>query len=82
MKKLFFLAALGALLATPALAQHVPDDDSNAGQRRRSTVPPGGIYYGRNAATNDFQTGASRWKTNAKAQQHARRRHHHSAGKK
>jgi hypothetical protein len=78
MKKLFVLAALGILFATPAFAQQVPDDGPNAGQHRRSTVPPGGIYYGRNAAASD----ASRWKTNPKAKQHARQHHHHSARKK
>ena len=69
MKKLLAIVVLGTVLTTPPFAQRDPND-SNVHQRagsaqQRSTVPPGGIYYGRNNNLNpDFQLGGSRWKTN------------------
>ena len=67
MKKLLVLAAFGTILAAPAFAQREPNTDHRvrSSQQQRSTVPPGGIYYGRNNNLNpDFQLGGSRWKTN------------------
>ena len=62
MKKLLAIVVLGTVLTTPAFAQRDPND-SNVHQRagsaqQRSTIPPGGIYYGRNNNLNpDFQLG-------------------------
>jgi hypothetical protein len=71
MTRLLMLAALGAVLATPALAQH-SDDGQNVERQRRSTVPPGGIYYSnRGGKTED--TAGFKWKTNHKPKTHAKR---------
>ena len=70
MKKLLVIVALGTVIAAPAFAQQDPNDPNvhrraRAAHQQRSTVPPGGIYYGRNNNLNpDFQLGGSRWKTN------------------
>jgi Ni/Co efflux regulator RcnB len=69
MKKLLVIVALGTVIAAPAFAQQDPNDPNghrraHAAHQQRSTVPPGGIYYGRNNNLNpDFQLGGSRWKT-------------------
>jgi hypothetical protein len=71
MTRLLMLAALGVLLATPALAQQ-SDGGQNAERQRRSTVPPGGIYYSdRSGKTDD--TAGLKWKTNHKPKAHAKR---------
>jgi hypothetical protein len=67
MKKLLVIVALGTVIAAPVFAQHDPNTDHRirSPQQQRSTVPPGGIYYGRNNNLNsDFQLGGERWKTN------------------
>jgi hypothetical protein len=73
MKRLLVLAALGTVLVAPAFAQQEP----NAGQHRRSTVPPGGIYYyERHANANPVShLGGERSKTSHRKSKHAR--HHH-----
>jgi hypothetical protein len=71
MTRLLLLAALGAMLATPAFAQH-SDNGQNAERQRRSTVPPGGIYYSdRGGKTDD--TAGFKWKANHKPKAHAKR---------
>jgi hypothetical protein len=81
MTRLLMLAALGVALATPALAQY-SDGGQNAERQRRSTVPPGGIYYSDRSgkANSDEQTAGSKWKTNHKPKPHAK--HHPSAVRK
>jgi hypothetical protein len=80
MTRLLMLAALGAVLATPALAQH-SDGGQNAERQRRSTVPPGGIYYSdRGGKATDDQSAGLKWKTNHKPKPHAK--HHSPAGRK
>jgi hypothetical protein len=76
MKRLLVLATLGTVLVAPAFAQHEPD----AGQHRRSTVPPGGIYYyeRHNNANPNSRFGGERWKTTHKKSK--RDRHHHRSG--
>jgi hypothetical protein len=75
MKRLLMLAALGAVLATPALAQH-SDGGQNAERQRRSTVPPGGIYYSDRSGKTDDQSAGFRWKTSHKPKPHTK---HHPA---
>ena len=67
MTRLLMLAALGAVLASPALAQY-SDQGQNAERQRRSTVPPGGIYYSDRSGKADpqDQSAGFRWKTNHK----------------
>jgi hypothetical protein len=79
MTRLLMLAALGAVLATPALAQH-SDNGQNAERQRRSTVPPGGIYYSDRSGKAEDQTAGFKWKTNNKPKPHAK--HHPSAVRK
>jgi hypothetical protein len=78
-KKLLVVAALGTVLVAPAFAQQAPD----AGQHRRSTVPPGGIYYYQrvNNAHPGAQWSSERRKTNHKNTKHARH-HPRSAAQK
>jgi hypothetical protein len=78
-KKLLVLAALGTVLVAPAFAQQGP----NARQHRRSTVPPGGIYYyeHRHNAHPVSQLAGERSKTHHGKSEHARH-HHHSAAPK
>jgi hypothetical protein len=71
MTRLLLLAALGVILAMPALAQH-SDNGQNAERQRRSTVPPGGIYYSDRSGKTDDTTGL-KWKTNHKPKAHAKR---------
>jgi hypothetical protein len=73
MKRLLMLAALGAVLATPALAQH-SDGGQNAERQRRSTVPPGGIYYSDRSGKTDDQPAGFRWKTSHKPKPHTKHR--------
>ena len=64
MKKLLVAAVLGAVLVTPAFAQHDPDVHERASHKYRSTVPSGDIYYGRRGNIDpDIQQGGSQWKT-------------------
>jgi hypothetical protein len=79
MTRLFMLAALGAVLATPALAQQ-SDGGQNAERQRRSTVPPGGIYYSDRSPKTEDQTAGFKWKTNHKPKPYAKR--HPSAVRK
>jgi hypothetical protein len=79
MTRLLMLAALGAVLATPALAQH-SDDGQNAERQRRSTVPPGGIYYSDRGGKAEDQSASFKWKTNHKPKPRAK--HHPSAIRK
>ena len=79
MTRLLLLAALGAMLATPAFGQH-SDNGQNAERQRRSTVPPGGIYYSDRGGKTDTQEQGLRWKTSHKAKPHAK--HHATATRK
>jgi hypothetical protein len=79
MTRLLMLAALGAVLAGPALAQY-SDGGQNAERQRRSTVPPGGIYYSDRSGKADPQDHGPRWKTNHKPKSHAK--HHPSPARK
>ncbi len=72
MTRFLMLAALGVVLATPALAQH-SDGGQNAERQRRSTVPPGGIYYSDRGGKTDDSAGF-KWKTNHKPKTHAKHR--------
>lgn len=67
MIRLLMLAALGAVLASPALAQH-SDGGQGSERQRHSTVPPGGIYYSDRSGKADpqDQSAGFRWKTNHK----------------
>jgi hypothetical protein len=81
MKKLLAIVALAIVVAAPAFAQQDPNNPNRepgrASRQHRSTVPPGGIYYGRNNNLNpDFQLGGERWKTNK-----AKRARHHCSVK-
>jgi hypothetical protein len=78
MTRLLLLAALGAVLATPALAQY-SDGGQNAERQRRSTVPPGGIYYSERGRT-DTQDQGFKWKANHKPKPHAK--HHPSTARR
>ncbi len=71
MTRLLMLAALGAVLASPALAQH-SDGGQGAERQRHSTVPPGGIYYSDRSGKADpqDQSAGFRWKPHTK-QHHA-----------
>jgi hypothetical protein len=78
MTRLLMLAALGAslggaVLASPALAQH-SDGGQNAERQRHSTVPPGGIYYSDRSgrAEPQDQSAGLRWKANHKPKPHAK----------
>jgi hypothetical protein len=79
MKRLVVLAALGTVFVAPAFAQQGP----NAGQHRRSTVPPGGIYYYEHHgnAHSVSRLAGERPKTDHRKSAHARH-HHHSAAQK
>ena len=79
MTRLLMLATLGAVLATPALAQY-SDGGQNAERQRRSTVPPGGIYYSDRSGKTDPQDHGFKWKTNHKPKPHVK--HHSSALRK
>jgi hypothetical protein len=79
MTRLLMLAALGVVLAGPALAQY-SDGGQNAERQRRSTVPPGGIYYSDRGGKTDTQEQGLRWKTSHKAKPHAK--HHATATRK
>ena len=84
MKPLLVLATLGTVLVAPAFlaasafAQHEP----GAEQHRRSTVPPGGIFYYQrhNHANPDSRLGGG--KTNHKKSKHESKhdRHHQHSG--
>jgi hypothetical protein len=78
MTRLLMLAALGAflggaVLASPALAQH-SDGGQNAERQRHSTVPPGGIYYSDRGGKADPQDASAgfRWKANHKPKPRAK----------
>jgi hypothetical protein len=73
MTRLLMLAAIGAVLAGPALAQH-SDGGQNAERVRHSTVPPGGIYYSDRSGKVDpqDQSAGFRWKANHKPKPHAK----------
>jgi hypothetical protein len=73
MTRLLMLAALGAVFAGPALAQY-SDGGQNAERQRRSTVPPGGIYYSERGGKADTQDQNVRWKTNHKPKPRAKHR--------
>jgi hypothetical protein len=75
MTRLLILAALGAVLASPALAQH-SDGGQGAERQRHSTVPPGGIYYSDRSGKTEDQSAGFRWKTNHKPKPYAK---HHAA---
>jgi hypothetical protein len=81
MIRLLMLAALGATLASPALAQH-SDGGQNAERQRHSTVPPGGIYYSDRSGKADpqDQSASFRWKANHKPK--PRTKHHATATRK
>jgi hypothetical protein len=81
MTRLLMLAALGAVLVSPALAQY-SDGGQNAERQRRSTVPPGGIYYSDRGgkAHSDDPSAGFKWKTNHKPKPHAK--HHPAATRK
>jgi hypothetical protein len=74
MTRLLMLAALGAVLAGPALAQY-SDGGQNAERQRRSTVPPGGIYYSDRSGKADPQDHSAgfKWKATHKPKAHAKR---------
>jgi hypothetical protein len=74
MTRLLMLAALGAVLAGPALAQY-SDGGQNAERQRRSTVPPGGIYYSDRSGKADPQDHSAdfKWKAAHKPKAHAKR---------
>ena len=73
MMRLLMLAALGTVLAGPALAQY-SDQGQNAERQRRSTVPPGGIYYSERGgkANAEDQSAGPKWKANHKPKPHAK----------
>jgi hypothetical protein len=73
MTRLLMLAALGVVLASPALAQH-SDGGQNAERQRHSTVPPGGIYYSDRSGKADpqDQSAGFKWKATHKPKPHAK----------
>jgi hypothetical protein len=82
MTRLLMLAALGAALVSPALAQH-SDGGQNAERQRHSTVPPGGIYYSDRSGKADpqDQSAGFKWKANHKPKPRAKQ-HHATAPRK
>jgi hypothetical protein len=76
MTRLLMLAAVGAVLASQALAQN-SDSAQSAERQRHSTVPPGGIYYSDRSGKADPQDQAAgfRWKTNHKPKPHGKPHH-------
>jgi hypothetical protein len=72
MTRLLMLAALGAVLVSPAFAQY-SDGGQNAERQRRSSVPPGGIYYSDRSGKTDAQDHGFKWKANHKPKPHAKR---------
>jgi hypothetical protein len=82
MTRLLMLAAIGAVLASQALAQH-SNGGQNAERQRHSTVPPGGIYYSDHSGKVEPQDQSAdfKWKANHKPKPRAKQ-HHPTAPRK
>jgi hypothetical protein len=76
MTRLLTLAAIGAALASPALAQF-SDGGQNVERQRHSTVPPGGIYYSDRSGKVEPQDHSAdfKWKANHKPKPRAKQNH-------